>query len=105
MKTRAKMPSFTSVRNWTIGVGEGVLMCGSQSAPALNASNSSPSQQMRASRTRSAFFSIFSVLALTVSTRAHAQGDSLVATTVNDDQMKRGFTVFNKVCLECHTKS
>ncbi|MEP6780575.1 MAG: cytochrome c [Gemmatimonadaceae bacterium] len=48
---------------------------------------------------------MLSALALTISTKAHAQGDSVVATTVNDAQMKRGFTVFNKVCLECHTKS
>ena len=73
--------------------------------PALNASNSSPSLPMRASRTRSVLLSICSALALTLSAKAHAQGDSLVATTINDDQMKRGFTLFNKVCLECHTKA
>ncbi|MEP6763421.1 MAG: c-type cytochrome [Gemmatimonadaceae bacterium] len=60
---------------------------------------------MRASRTRSVLFSIVSGFALTISTKADAQTDSLAATTINDDQMKRGFTVFNKVCLECHTKS
>lgn len=80
-------------------------MCGAQSAPAPNVSNSSPAKQMRASRHRSVLFSIFSGLALTISTKTHAQGDSVVVTTVNDEQMKRGFTVFNKVCLECHTKS
>ncbi|MDQ6612827.1 MAG: cytochrome c [Gemmatimonadota bacterium] len=40
-------------------------------------------------------------------TRLHAQAttDSLVATTINDDQMKRGVAVFNKVCSACHTKN
>lgn len=45
--------------------------------------------------------------AFAVAAPAFAQTtDSTAAkTTINDDQFGRGATVFNKVCLECHTKT
>jgi mono/diheme cytochrome c family protein len=48
----------------------------------------------------------FAACALTIASSVQAQAvDSLVKTTLSDDQIGRGQTVFTKVCAECHTKT
>lgn len=59
---------------------------------------------MRVFRSRSVLY-LLATCALMFASRAHAQTDSLTAPIINDDQMKRGFTLFNKVCVACHTKN